>query len=133
MYAGSWGSVPTPGRLRCKNVAGGSAPRPLLGLRPRSRSRGGLGTGVPRPRLGQNRTPSYILARNLGPRVPLLARALNNKVPSNLADRPIFTFPLHELIAFHAVPVPFFIQNMDRPLEGGGVAPVPASGHGSGR
>ncbi|MCP3663192.1 MAG: hypothetical protein GY696_11970 [Gammaproteobacteria bacterium] len=40
----SFGAPPqTPGRLRRKNVAGGSAPRPPLGLRAKPRSAGGLG------------------------------------------------------------------------------------------
>ncbi len=48
-----YGSAPDPvgappqtsGRLRRKNVAGDSAPRPPLGLRPRPRSERGLGRG----------------------------------------------------------------------------------------
>ncbi len=39
-HAGSWGSAQTPGWLRHKNVAGGSAPRPPLGRRPKPFRRG---------------------------------------------------------------------------------------------
>ncbi len=58
----------TPGRLRRKNVAGGSAPRPPLGLRPNPRSGGGLGwepsagSGAQPQRGSGGRAPSYILA-----------------------------------------------------------------------
>ncbi len=43
----------TPGWLRRKNVAGGSSPRPPMGLRPKPCSRGGLGTKPPASLLRQ--------------------------------------------------------------------------------